>query len=352
MFINDGNESFYILEGYTPGTGVLDGTIMPNIKMISPDAIVPDGTAITYNETVDVAPSGGANGDIWYNEPSDILYKKIAGAWTILTNRVVNQWYQAPVENLTDCPLPPPFSNVAIDALYQRNNCISGETGTTVEIKIAAGVYTSYVSQADADNQAQVAAQDEANTTGTCLINSKLSTLEIDYLTDVTSDLCFFVQTPGLAETGVIATGTAETPSGPLQVPNDGRDPSQCYILSSDKLTSATPAWRFAANLAYFISKYIGGGIPSITFRIQGRDTSAVAVSLSWAARDITEGVLVMNGTVGARIPGVSFGSSVPTTVGSNIGAGADGTVGTGVGAPVLDLIYTFGTNAVTTVTY
>lgn len=104
---NSGQQGWTTLEGYfTDGnTPTLTGQIMPNIMMISPQAIVPSSATITYNQAAVVAPTGGADGDIWYNEPNDALYKKIAGVWTFLTDRVINQYYQAPITNLTDCPI-------------------------------------------------------------------------------------------------------------------------------------------------------------------------------------------------------------------------------------------------------
>lgn len=100
-----------MLEGYNTADGTLSGVKMPNIKMISPDAIVPESAEITFNEAAVVAPSGGADGDIWYNlfEADDsgdgALYKRIVGVWTLLTNRVINTNYIEPVINLTSCPV-------------------------------------------------------------------------------------------------------------------------------------------------------------------------------------------------------------------------------------------------------
>lgn len=115
---NSGAQNWYILEGIYLDNSALTGMIMPNIKRISPSAIVPDGTTITYNEVTDVAPTGGADGDIWYNEPSDILYKKIAGVWTPLTDRSANDYYAPDIENTTDCPIPPPTKFYTAAAKY------------------------------------------------------------------------------------------------------------------------------------------------------------------------------------------------------------------------------------------
>lgn len=109
--VNTGDQGWYVLEGYNTADSTLSGTKMPNIRMISPDAIVPESAAITYNQAVTIAPSGGADGDIWYNDSeadptgNGALYKRIVGVWTLLTNRVINTYYVPPIVNLTDCPL-------------------------------------------------------------------------------------------------------------------------------------------------------------------------------------------------------------------------------------------------------
>lgn len=243
------------------------------------------------------------------------------------------------------------YGNVAIvNQPYQRNNCGAGFTGTTVPISIAANTYFGGT-QAAADSAAQAAAQAQANINGTCLVNSTVSTLLIDYLTDTTADLCGYVKTIGLSETGQIVTGTAESPSGPLQLPNDGRDPSTCWILSSDKLSTGTPAWRFGINMAYFVQKYTGV-LTTIDFEIRGRNIAGGAVGGSYALRDITEGVLELVGSTGSRIPAVTFGSSTPITYSTNIVSGANGTVGIAIGSPILTLTYTFASNTISVTTY
>lgn len=272
--------------------------------------------------------------------PSDIVQVEVMSSASNLTVTSTTLTIGTTSGTFSVETLPPTYMSAAIDAPYQRNDCPSGESGTTVRVEIAAGAYTSNISQADADAQAQAAAQAEANTTGTCLVNSSVSTLLIDYLTDTTADLCCFVVTTGLSETGMIVTGTAEIPSGPLQLPNDGRDPATCFILSSDKLSTPSPGWRFGINLAYFIQKYTGI-LTTVKFRVQGRDVSAGAITGSYAGRNITEGVLELVGSPGSMIPAVTFGSSSPVPYSSNIVSGANGTVGTGVGSPILDIEFT-----------
>jgi hypothetical protein len=103
--VNNGYQYWTILEGIYLDDSSLDGLIMPNIAMISPQAIVPDGTSITYNVYANVTPSGGSPNDIWYNQPADTLYKNILGTWTLLTDRVQNNWYVPPIYNITSCPI-------------------------------------------------------------------------------------------------------------------------------------------------------------------------------------------------------------------------------------------------------
>lgn len=103
---NTGQQNGKIIRERNSVTGVLTGRIMPNIASISPQSIVPGTATITYNYPTDVAPSGGSNGDIWYNPVADQLFKKASGLWSLLTDRVINANYIAPIENNGDCPVP------------------------------------------------------------------------------------------------------------------------------------------------------------------------------------------------------------------------------------------------------
>lgn len=103
---NNGQENYKILQGYFTDDNSLNGQIMPNIELISLQAIIPSTSTINFFTNSSPAPSGGANGDVWYNAPSGDLYKKVGGIWSALTDKAINVWYQPSVENLTDCPLP------------------------------------------------------------------------------------------------------------------------------------------------------------------------------------------------------------------------------------------------------
>lgn len=103
--VNTGQQAYKILDGYYVDDSTLNGQKMPNIQLISMSAVVPASANITFNTNSSPPPTGGVNGDVWYNAPSGNLYKKVNGIWSELTDKVINVWYQPPVQNLTDCPV-------------------------------------------------------------------------------------------------------------------------------------------------------------------------------------------------------------------------------------------------------
>lgn len=107
-FGNTGQQGWKVLEEYYLDDNTLTGRVMPNASYISPLAIVPVAATITYNTDTNPAPSGGADGDIWYNDPIAELYKKVAGVWSLLTDKAFNPDFAAVITNTTDCPITPP----------------------------------------------------------------------------------------------------------------------------------------------------------------------------------------------------------------------------------------------------
>lgn len=103
---NTGFQGWFILEGVNLDNSVLTGFKKPNLQLNSPQALVPEAATITYSYPDDVAPTGGANGDLWYNPVADQLFKKMTGTWTLLNDRLTDTDYVAPVVNHTACPLP------------------------------------------------------------------------------------------------------------------------------------------------------------------------------------------------------------------------------------------------------
>lgn len=101
---NTGNQGWSKLKEVFIDDNSITGEIKPNIQLINGASVVPNTNTITFNQT-DIAPTGGTDGDIWYNKPSDQLYKKISGAWVLQGERVINTDYIQPILNLTSCPI-------------------------------------------------------------------------------------------------------------------------------------------------------------------------------------------------------------------------------------------------------
>jgi len=119
--VNTGQQLAKVLDQIYLDNNALTGMKMPNLQMIAPEAIVPSSAAITYNANSSPTPTGGSSGDIWYNAPVDNLYINVSGTWTLLTDRVTNQYYAPSVQNLTACPVPPPANFYNLYARYGMN---------------------------------------------------------------------------------------------------------------------------------------------------------------------------------------------------------------------------------------
>ena len=238
--------------------------------------------------------------------------------------------------------------------IFTKDNCPEGTTGTPQEFVAEAGLFSSLISQEDANTQAEnyveELGQADINSTGECFTESTLGSLLIDYYDDADADLCLYVKTVGLDETGLIVAATGN--GGPLLRPNDGTIPAACSLLSSDRL-SGPPARRFGINLAYFLEKYAATQ-PHIDFEVRGRSATAHLNNGHYVLRDITMGQWIMSDYLSdGKIPAIP----TPDTSGfvaysTNVIAGGDGQVGLAVGNPILTLRYTFATNAVTHTVY
>lgn len=247
------------------------------------------------------------------------------------------------------------YFNTRQHQVFTKDDCGEGLSGTAIDYVVPANTYTSIISQMDADGKAladiTANGQDYANTHGSCVISTLIGTLLIDFQSETTLDVCAYCTTSGVTEQNIIVASTDN--GGPLQYPNDGRDPATCSLLSSDKL-AGPPVRRFGVNMAYFITQY--PAIDHFTFVVKGRANAAEALTGSYALRDATEGHLTLgvysSGPPPLYIPGVSSGSSSPITFGTNVVAGANGAVGTAVGELILTLDYIVSTNTLTATTY
>jgi hypothetical protein len=135
---NNGQQSWKVLDQYYTDNNALTGTIMPNIMNISPEAIVPNTATITFNPNTNPTPSGGSDGDVWYNGLGDYLYKKISGVWTPLFDRVLNSFFAPSILNTGSCPIYTPPNNFNVVAQYGYG-ITSVTDGTTTGVP--AGTY-------------------------------------------------------------------------------------------------------------------------------------------------------------------------------------------------------------------
>ena len=134
---NNGQQSWAVLNQIYLDDSSLTGYIMPNIQYISPDAIVPSTATITFNVNTSPAPTGGVNGDIWYNFLDDNLYKKISGTWTLLTNRVFNDYYIQPSGSVIN------INNTTTNFVMSYVKVLTGVTVVFSKTNVNPGGYSS-----------------------------------------------------------------------------------------------------------------------------------------------------------------------------------------------------------------
>lgn len=130
-----------------------------------------DGTFATHNldvvnttGTISLGADAGASETIRVQNATETYQLTKAGKVTI------PKFY---FDTTTPPPPPPPppptvFKNAAFTKSFTRNNCGTGFTPSSVSVTVTDGQFTSTISQADADLQANVYGQNEANRLGTC----------------------------------------------------------------------------------------------------------------------------------------------------------------------------------------
>lgn len=217
------------------------------------------------------------------------------------------------------------------EGTLQRNNCASGSSGTYWPYSIPADTYFD-TTKAAANAQADAAAQTEANTNGSCILDSQVSVLVIDVQVDTACNLCVYIDTPGVAESGnivAVAQNFYET-SDP---------PENAYLLASDNISGVTTR-RFQWYIGKLDSMYSIGSVPQFILKLRGRTNIAGTIGGVYALKYPTQR-MIMTGSPGTYIPTITPAGGPPTILWSgSIMAGADGTVGTGVGAVIRTFTY------------
>lgn len=116
--------------------------------------------------------------------------------------------YIAPILDITTCPPVTRHYNSQQTKTVTKNNCSPGETGTEVELIAYANQFVSYDSITDANNQALVwlenNAQIYANNAGTCIADSTPPTSTFLSVSSVTSNSLILSWTPA-TDNGTIA---------------------------------------------------------------------------------------------------------------------------------------------------
>lgn len=125
---------------------------------------------------------------------SSVTYTVAAGVYASTISQVdadtkaqtdVNINGQAYANTNGTCITPTTYYSIEKSGTFTRNNCAVGTTGSSVTYTVAAGSYTSVISQADADAKAQTDVnnngQTYANSNGTCSSGQVTFTYDYDY---------------------------------------------------------------------------------------------------------------------------------------------------------------------------
>jgi hypothetical protein len=115
-------------------------------------------------------PSGNWGGQVTYSVPANLYYATSQAGADAMALQDVDQNGPAYANQTGSCN--PYYYNIAKSGTYTKNNCGAGSTGSQVAYPVAAGAYTSTISQADADAKAQADVnqngQTYANIHGSC----------------------------------------------------------------------------------------------------------------------------------------------------------------------------------------
>ncbi len=224
------------------------------------------------------------------------------------------------------------------EGTLQRNNCAAGSSGTYWAYSIPADTYFD-TTKAAANAQADAAAQTEANTNATCILDSQVSILVIDIQIDPNVNLCLYIDTPGVAESGnivAVAQNFYETSDAP----------ENAYMLASDNIAGLTTR-RFQWFIGKLDAMYSIGAVPQFIVKLRGRTNSPGTLNGVYALKYPNQR-MIMTGSPGTYIPTITpAGGPTPTSFSGAILGGADGTVGTSVGAVIKTFTYDRASNTI-----
>lgn len=239
--------------------------------------------------------------------------------------------------------------NEFLSQAFQKNDCSTGESGTYVTCSVAANTYfasTLAAANSLASDYITANGQALANSTGTCLVNTTNAVISVDMYDDSNLDVCAYIDTVGVAESGVIAARNGLN----FYLPTDPA--ASAYILASDNIDQPTLKRRFVFNIGKLIAQYPDDiAIPEFIFKVRGRTSSPAIITGMWQ-REYPDVTMVMSGSPGSYIPTTTPTGGPPADSWSaNVAGGGDGSVGIAVGSVILTFTYNRALNTISLTT-
>ena len=237
----------------------------------------------------------------------------------------------------------PSVGNQERKQTFQRNNCSAGSSGTYYEYVVPADTYfAGDLAAANALADADIAAngQNAANTNGACLVDTVLSIFVIDVQGDSNCNVCMYIDTPTVTESGNIVAVAQNF----YEITDS---PESAYMLASDNIAGGTTR-RFELNIGKLISLYPNDvTTPQFIYKLRGRTITMGTLNGVYALKYPTQR-MIMTGSAGSYIPSITpAGGPIPTAWSGSITNGADGTVGVSVGNVIKTFTYDRASNTI-----
>jgi hypothetical protein len=253
---------------------------------------------------------------------------------------------QAYANLVGECSSPTLFWNASRSQDFTKNNCGDSMIGGTGNYTVSAGIYSSVVSQADADAQADadMAAngQNYVNSIASCtpvtypfkwVIDDSASYCEVRFAPNETGIIVvdIFGANPNSTFAARINTVGVTIPDGNLAYKDmnfigSTDAPQNAWMLASDYVQQGNAlTWRFEFNVAKLMTFY--PNITDFTMEIIGKEVSAKTLTGSYVLKGADQGNMTMVGSEGSYIPSVQLATNLGIVSTSyNVSGGANGT--------------------------
>lgn len=292
---------------------------------------------ITQNFTKQGCPEHYHGSVVPYTVDADTYFASTQIAADALAQAEIDANGQTNANTTGTCISDTEFFNVRKSGIFTKAGCPIGYTGSPVEYVVDAGVYSSYISQEDADDKAQddidANGQGYANTNGYCIDNTSVNILTVDIFGDATIDCIAYCDTPATARYQDFVNRDGNNFLDPLDAP------SVAFALASDRIEQTPLKLRFEFNVGKYVA--YDPSVLSLDFVIQGRSATAGTITGSYVLKNPEQGRMTMQGSPGTYIPSVD-NPSYDGIVGysTSIGSGANGTMNLATGVVFIRLTY------------